>query len=83
MYIKTLGYKPALYISGWLGTPIHELSHASMAIIFGFKVRQVDLFKPEADGTLGSVVYTPHEALALYGKSVNSWSPWRHFSVDR
>lgn len=59
VYIKTLGYKPALYISGWIGTPVHELSHAAMAVIFGFKVKKIELFTPENDGTLGLVLYVP------------------------
>jgi len=51
------GYK-AIYFTGWIGTPIHELSHAIVAKLFGFKVISISLFKPEpGTGVLGYVEY--------------------------
>jgi len=51
------GYK-AIYFTGWIGTPVHELSHALVAILFGFKIISISLFKPEpGTGVLGYVEY--------------------------
>ena len=58
VYIRALGYRRAIYLTGWIGTPVHELSHALMALLFGFRLQKIQLFRPESDGTLGSVSYT-------------------------
>jgi len=42
-------------ITGLIGTPIHELSHAIFCIIFGHKINQIKLFSLGKDGTLGYV----------------------------
>ena len=47
----------AIYISAWLGTPIHELSHALFCILFGHKVKRIVLFNPDMQGTLGYVTH--------------------------
>lgn len=44
-----------IYLNGWIGTPVHELSHALMCWVFGHKVIELKLFSPDKDGRLGYV----------------------------
>ena len=42
--------------TGLIGTPIHELSHAVMCIVFGHKIEEMRLFQPDLNtGVLGYV----------------------------
>ncbi|WP_105901233.1 hypothetical protein [Vibrio gangliei] len=43
------------YVSAIIGTPIHEASHALMAILFGHKVHKICWFQVGKDGRLGYV----------------------------
>jgi hypothetical protein len=57
--IKVMGRNIYLYLFGWLGTSVHELGHALFALIFGHKIKEIKLFKPDPkSGTLGYVNHT-------------------------
>jgi len=52
---KSLG-RNAIMVTGVIGTPIHELSHALMALIFGHQITAIKLFqRPDRDGVMGYV----------------------------
>lgn len=47
------------YITGAVGTPIHECSHALFCVIFGHKINEIKLFQiSDEEGTLGYVNYS-------------------------
>ena len=49
------GWKSVLW-TGWLGTPIHELSHAILCKVFRHKILEMELFEPDVrSGRLGFV----------------------------
>ena len=49
------GWKSVLW-TGWLGTPIHELSHAILCKVFRHKILEMELFEPDIrSGRLGFV----------------------------
>lgn len=49
------GWKSVLW-TGWLGTPIHELSHAILCKVFRHRILEMELFEPDVrSGRLGFV----------------------------
>jgi len=66
-----LGQKLYLYLFGWLGTSIHETGHALFAILFGHKIKEIQLFKPDPkSGTLGYVKHS-YDEKNLYHQAGN------------
>ncbi len=52
---ERFGWKVVLW-TGWLGTPLHELSHAVMCKVFRHKIIEMQLFEPDLKtGRLGYV----------------------------
>lgn len=52
---RRFGWKAVLW-TGWLGTPLHELSHAAMCLVFRHNIEKIVLFEPdEESGKLGYV----------------------------
>lgn len=57
IFAKTLGSKTEVYITGWIGTPIHELSHALFCLLFRHKINDIKLFNAKSD-TIGYVLHS-------------------------
>lgn len=56
----TIGSKIAYFLCNrftFVGTIIHELSHAFLVVVTGAKLRKIKLFEVSADGTLGHVEF--------------------------
>ncbi|MBR2903592.1 MAG: hypothetical protein IKC37_02990, partial [Clostridia bacterium] len=47
-----------VYATGIIGTPIHELSHAAMCVVFRHKIVEMRLFRIADDGVLGYVSHS-------------------------
>jgi len=56
LFAQTFGYRTEVFVTAWIGTPVHELGHAFFCLLFGHKIKKIKLFSPNAkDGSLGSV----------------------------
>ncbi len=58
LFSRLLGDRARVFmlVSGVVGTPIHELSHALMCIIFGHRITDISLYQlADDEGTLGYV----------------------------
>ncbi len=55
-FMNSVGAKMDVVVTGWIGTPVHELGHAIFCILFGHKIVEMKLYSPNnEDGTLGYV----------------------------
>jgi hypothetical protein len=69
-YRMTGGGMAVCLATGALGTPIHELSHAAMCVVFRHKIHDIKLFQiGDEDGVLGYVThsYNPKNIWAVIG----------------
>lgn len=55
MYFCGRGGRGIIYATSIIGTPVHEMGHAIMCLIFGHKIIKMRLWSPSRDGTLGYV----------------------------
>ena len=55
MYFCGRGGRSIIYVTSIIGTPIHEMGHALMCLIFGHKITDMRLWAPRRDGNLGYV----------------------------
>ncbi len=70
-YVKTSGQTIDIFITGWIGTPIHEMGHAIFCLIFRHNITEVKLYSPNsADGTLGYVNHS-FDPKSIYQKVGN------------
>tara|TARA_B100000700_G_C14986088_1_gene828913 strand:- start:716 stop:1564 length:849 start_codon:yes stop_codon:yes gene_type:complete len=64
-YTKTIGWR-GIYITAWIGTPVHEFGHIFFAKIFKHKIDAFSLFSPNPDtGGLGYVHHS-HNKHSFY-----------------
>lgn len=55
---RALGFKGVILWTGWLGTPLHELSHYLVGKLSGIEILEVKLWDPDPQaGVLGYVRY--------------------------
>jgi len=57
-FSQSIGQKAELFLTGWIGTPVHEMGHAVFCVLFRHKITEAKFFAPAEDGTLG---YVKHE----------------------
>jgi len=55
---QSIGGKACLFLTGWVGTPVHEAGQALFCLIFGHKITEIKFFSSQKDGTAG---YIKHE----------------------
>lgn len=56
---RSFSIRAVVYSTGWLGVPIHEISHLLAALLFGHKICKISFFDPDPEtGTLGYVLHT-------------------------
>ena len=65
---SAFGSGAVIWFTGWLGTPIHELSHAAACALFRHRIQEIVLFRPDPES--GVVGYVRH-----------SWSPRNPWAV--
>jgi hypothetical protein len=71
IYVKTTGTTLDIFVTGWIGTPIHELGHAIFCLIFRHQITEMKLYTPNSeDGTLGYVNHS-FDPKSLYQKIGN------------
>lgn len=69
-YTSSIGWRGLLW-TAWLGTPVHEYSHAFFALLFRHKITDIVLFSPDENtGELGHVNHS-YNPRSFYQNSGN------------
>ena len=55
LYFCGRGGRGFILATSVIGTPVHEMGHALMCLIFGHRITEMRLWSPRSDGTLGYV----------------------------
>lgn len=55
MLARSIGARPAIILTGFIGVPIHELGHAFFCLVFFHKIKRIRLFDPNGLYSIGSV----------------------------
>ena len=57
--IQLLGRKVYIYVLGWIGTPLHEVGHALMCLLFNHRISAMKVFgQDKITGALGYVKHS-------------------------
>jgi len=68
---RIIGSRKYLLTFGWLGTAVHELSHAIIAIIFGHKIDEIKLFQTRSDSNRLGYVRLRYDKNSVYQRVGN------------
>jgi hypothetical protein len=63
---RPFGHRAVIYTTGWLGVPVHELSHLLMCLVFRHRVTEVALFKPDYNSNVLGYVNFSHDPHSPY-----------------
>ncbi|MGM0452475.1 MAG: hypothetical protein ACQERN_04870 [Thermodesulfobacteriota bacterium] len=66
---RIFGVRGYLLIFGWLGTAVHELSHAVVAVLFGHKIDEIKLFRLSPQGKNVGYVRHRHDPGSIYQRA--------------
>lgn len=59
VYAKSTGPWLDIVVTGWIGTPVHEIGHALFCLVFFHRIEKIKLFDPNPrEGTIGYVVHS-------------------------
>ncbi len=73
LFVRLMGNgagRVAVSVTSLIGTPVHELGHAIMCLLFGHRITEMVLWQPRSrDGTLGYVThaYNPRNPYHILG----------------
>jgi hypothetical protein len=71
VYMKSVGSTLDIIVTGWIGTPVHEIGHALFCVIFFHKIHKIKLFDPNPkDGSIGYVIHS-HNRKSIYQRIGN------------